>query len=92
MRYDEMWETGKIHMIVNTMPGMIVYKPIDERGEMSGDVSELQARDSCLYCKKLVIRREIAGPMKTGRRRIQTRRLGILTENQFHSIILIKCL
>ena len=40
-------------MEVNTVPGIIVYKSEDGRGEMSGDVKVLQARDSCLFCKKI---------------------------------------
>ena len=31
MRSDEMLNTGKIHMEVNTMPGLIVYESEDER-------------------------------------------------------------
>ena len=42
MRSDEMWEIGKIPIEVNTMPRMIVYKPKDERVDMSSDVNELQ--------------------------------------------------
>ena len=39
-------------MELNIMPGIIVYDSKDERGEMSGDVNRLQAKDSCLFCKK----------------------------------------
>ncbi len=49
---DEMPKTEKIPMEVNSMPGIVVYEPKDERGEMSGNVNLLQARDSCLFCKK----------------------------------------
>ena len=44
-----MLKTGKVPMKVNTMPGIIVYKVKDERGEMSGEVNSLQSRDSCLF-------------------------------------------
>lgn len=53
--YTMIWmgeKTGKIPMQVNTMLEIIVYESKDERGEMPGDVNALQARDSCLFCKK----------------------------------------
>ena len=49
-RSAEMLKTGQIPMEVNTVPGLIVYKSEDEKGEMSGDA--LQTRDNCLFCKK----------------------------------------
>ena len=51
-RSTEMLKTGQIPTEVNTMPGLIVYESEDERGEMSGVVNKLQARDGCLFCKK----------------------------------------
>ena len=70
-----MLKTGQLNMEVNTVPGIIVYKSEDGRGEMSGDVKVLQARDSCLFCKKICHqKRYCCSPTKTGRRRIQTGR------------------
>jgi len=40
-------------MQVNTLLEIIVYESKDEKGEMPGDVNALQARDSCLFCKKV---------------------------------------
>ena len=55
------------------MTRIIVKETKEERGEISGDVNTLQARDRIVVysARKLVIRRKIAGPMKTGRRKIQ---------------------
>ena len=54
------------------MPQIVVYEPKDERGEMSGDVNLLQAR-KLFVLQENQSSGEIAKPVKTGRRRIQTR-------------------
>ena len=56
------------------MARIIVKETKEERGEISGNVNTLQARDRIVVysARKLVIRRKIAGPLKSGRRKIQT--------------------
>ena len=56
------------------MARIIVKETKEERGEISGNVNTLQARDRIVVysARKLVIRRNIAGPLKSGRRKIQT--------------------
>ena len=56
------------------MTRIIVKETKEERGEISGNVNTLQARDRIVVysARKLVIRRKIAGPLKSGRRKIQT--------------------
>ena len=56
------------------MARIIVKETKEERGEISGNVNTLQARDRIVVysARKLVIRRKIAGPLKSGRRKIHT--------------------
>ena len=89
MRSDEILKTGQIPKTENAMPRLILDESEDEGVKVSGDVNAWQAWVVFL-ARKPVIRREIASPTKTGRRRIQTGRQEIWTRNQFSSITVDK--